>query len=383
MKLKKEQAINSKLRLSRLYSLDLIRGIAAFLMVHGHFIYSTMSQSPKLWFTELFFFWAENFLYPPGWTTFFLIIGIGLVFSMVRQQSKNVPFIKRFLHVLKRLIIFVIIQYLYNIVSFGLFSIDHLLYYLNPIKSFSSSNLIAQIGLWSFVVFFILELQTILKQKIATCIQVGIAIFLAYFGYFLVHVQGNMVFYILVGGIFGSLLMKELNKGNYVKIVKFVLIAGIIFSIIGLLLHLETVKGREFVDNFINITILIKNPYQPIFSNYTNYADYLASPGFIFYSLGLNWILISTFFWIIDVKKRNYKIFRPLILWGNITLTLYVTHFILLNQMIFNLKLVYYFSFFTFMIWSLMMCVFIYIAAVFWSRFDFKYSLEWLIRKYS
>lgn len=44
-----------KLQLSRLYSLDLIRGIAAFFMVQGHFIYNTMSKDPKLWFTNLFF----------------------------------------------------------------------------------------------------------------------------------------------------------------------------------------------------------------------------------------------------------------------------------------------------------------------------------------
>jgi len=364
-------------KLPRLLSLDLIRGFAAFFMVHGHFIYQTMSINPDLKITNLFFFFAENFIYTPGWTMFFLIIGIGLAISIERQKLKNIGFAERLIHILKRTLIFIIIQYFYNIVNFGLINTFFLPTFLNPITSFANSNLIAQIGLWSLVVFFLMEIPILAR--------IPFAILFAYLGYFVFFVQGNMVFYILTGGIFGSILIKEIKKGKYKRFLKYLTIFAIIFFIIGLPMQIVTVNNRIFIDNTVFVLIVQDSPwkYYEIVPKYTNYADYLASPGFIFYSLGIVLGLFAVLFWFMDIKKHNPKIFRPFILWGNLTLTLYVTHFILLYQMIYNLKLIYYFSFFTFMIWTLTMCIFIYIMAVIWSRSNFKYSLEWILRKFS
>lgn len=321
---------------------------------------------------------------------FFLIIGIGLAISIERQKIKKITFQERLSHVLKRTLIFIIIQYVYNLFSFGFLSTEYyyiyfgflpdsgFIYLLNPFISFSLSNLIAQIGLWSLVVFFLMELPIIFRA--------ALAVFIAYIGYFVFFVQGNMLLYMLIGGIFGSIIINELIKGKTDRIFKYFLIIGIIFFLIGLPLHLITVTNREFIGN---ISLLLNTLSSRQFGgnrivlNLSNYADYLASPGFIFYSLGIIWIMFSIFYWVLDVKKHNYKIFRPLILWGNLTLTLYVTHFILLNQFIYNLKYRYFFSFFSFMVWNLLFCIFIYIGAVFWSRYNFKYSLEWIIQKYS
>ena len=358
-------------------------------MVNGHFIYDTMSKDPRLWATKSFFFMAENFVYTIGWTFFFLIIGIGLAISSHRYKSKGLTFEERLIHILKRTIILVLIQYVYNLVSFGFLSSEYyelhfgpysttdFTYFFNPISSFSHSNLIAQIALWSFVVFFLMELPTVAR--------VAIAVAVAYFGYFVFAVQGNMFFYILTGEIFGSLLVSELGKGNTEKVYKFVLILGIILFFIGLPLHIDTVNNRILIDTQFFIIGLFqrKSGNYEIYSGVSNYADYLASPGFIFYSLGAVFMLFASLFWILDIKKKKSKIFRPFILWGNLTLTLYVTHFILLHQFLYNLELYYYFSLVTFMTWNLVLCIFIYIGAVFWSRYKFKYSLEWIIRKYS
>ncbi len=376
-------------RLTRLFSLDVIRGIAAFFMVNGHFIYDTMSKDPKLQFTKSFFFMAENFIYTVGWTMFFLIIGIGLAISTQRYKLKKVSFEVRLYHVLKRTIILVIIQYVYNLVNFGFLSSDYyklyfgpysntdFTYFFNPISSFSHSNLIAQIALWSFVVFILMELPTVAR--------VIIAVVVAYFGYYVFAVQGNMFFYILTGEIFGTYLVNELGKGNTERVYKLILFFGIILFCIGLPLHIVTVNNRIFVDNIFYISQLIQSQSGKtrLYSGVTNYADYLASPGFILYSLGAVFMLFASLFWILDVKKKKSKIFRPFILWGNLTLTLYVTHFILLYQFVYNLELYLYFSLVTFMTWNLLLCIFIYIGAVFWSRYKFKYSLEWIIRKYS
>ncbi|MFX0139230.1 MAG: heparan-alpha-glucosaminide N-acetyltransferase domain-containing protein, partial [Candidatus Hodarchaeota archaeon] len=192
----------SQFRLTRLFSLDIIRGIAAFFMVNGHFIYDTMSKDPRLWATKSFFFMAENFIYTVGWTMFFLIIGMGLAISSHRYKSKGLPFEERLIHILKRTGILVLIQYVYNLVSFGFLSSDYyriyfgpysstdFTYFFNPISSFSHSNLIAQIGLWSFVVFFLMELPIV--------VRVVIAAVLAYLGFYVFAVKGNMILYILI-----------------------------------------------------------------------------------------------------------------------------------------------------------------------------------------
>ena len=107
-----------KVRLSRLYSLDLLRGIAAFLMIQGHFVYNTVQIRPLYYITQLYFFMSENFVYSLGWSLFFVIIGVGLAISSERQKMKKVPFKERLIHVLKRTAIFLIIQYVYNLLIF-------------------------------------------------------------------------------------------------------------------------------------------------------------------------------------------------------------------------------------------------------------------------
>jgi len=364
-------------RLPRLLSLDLIRGLAAFFMVHGHFMYQTMSLNPKLNITNFIFFFAENFFYTPGWTMFFLIIGIGLAISIERQKLKNIGFGKRLIHFLKRTGIFVIIQYFYNLVNFGLFNPFFFSTYLNPVTSIANSNLIAQIGLWSLVVFFLTEIPIIAR--------IPFAVIFAYFGYYVFHVQGNMLFYILAGSIFGSALIKELLKNKHLRFLKITSLIAIIFFLIGVPMQIETVNNRIFVDQSLFNYIVYNQPwkYYELVPKFTNYADYLASPGFIFYSIGIILGLFAILFWYMDINNHNPKIFRPLILWGNLTLTLYVTHFIFLYRMLFNLGFIYYFTFLPFMIWTLVMSIFIYIGAVFWSRYKFKYSLEWILRKFS
>lgn len=375
-----DQKIKPK-RLPRLISLDLIRGIAAYMMVQGHFIYSTVNSHlpnifitdiyPNFWFTRLYFFMSENFIYSLGWSMFFLIIGIGLAISIESQKLKKASFKFRFLHVLKRTGIFLLVQYVFNIASFGflpppdvtldIFTAGTLppsgiLFYLNPISSFSYQHLIAEIGLWSLVVFFLMELPI--------RVRVAIVVIIGYIGYYVVPLKGNMLVYILIGGIFGSFLVSELLKGKSNRVFKTFLIFGCILFGIGLPVHL------------LNLNAIITS--SPI---YTNYGDILASPGFILYSMGLIWIFFAIFYWIIDIRKNYHKAFRPLVLLGNLTLTIYVLHFILLNQMLYSLKFNSYFYLPTGWVWNFALLIFIYIGAVYWSRYNFKFSLEWVIQK--
>ena len=359
------------------------------MMVQGHFIYNTLSRDIRLWFTDIYYFYAENYTYTPGWSMFFIIIGIGLAFSIERQKLKNVPFSERFMHVFKRMVILAIIQYVFNLINYGFmpdeFYLLHFVFvpfgnyttFINPISSLMLSNFIAQIGFWSLIVFFLMHLPSY--------VRIAIAVITAYLGYYVFFVQGNMIFYILSGGILGSYIINEITKGKKERIFKVFLIIGIIFFILGLPIHMDTVNTRTLFGliMFFIITSTNTNIGFDYLLEASNYADYLASPGFILYSIGLILILFAIFYWILDVKKKDYMIVKPLILWGNLTLTLYVTHFILLNQMVYNLKFYYYFSFFTFMIWTLTLCIFIYIGAVIWSRYNFKFSLEWIIQKYS
>ena len=362
-----EQKARPKIRLSRVRSIDLIRGIAAFLMVQGHCIYQTVDslvpnmmifrQYPNFWILDFYYWISENFIYSAGWSMFFVIIGLGLSISISSQKLMKQTFKQRFIHVLKRTGILLVIQYVYNLVGFGFLPGRNFIDLLNPITNFQASFFIAEIAIWSFLTFFIMHIH--LYYRIA------IAVFIAYFGYFVVPILGNMLFYILAGGIFGSYLVNEMIKGEKYKIFKVFLIMGIILVAIGIPLHMLTVHERTIVPWF------------------TDYAEILATPGFILYSIGLIWIIFAIFYYIMDIKKHDYKIFRPFILIGNITLTLYVTHFILLNQMTQSLGLFHYFRLISGWIWNFSLIIFIYIGSVYWARYRFKYSLEWIIRTYT
>jgi len=378
-------------RLRRIVSLDLIRGIAAFMMIQGHFIYNTVESHvpapsflltriyPNFWFTRFYFFISEHFLYSLGWSMFFLIIGIGLAISINGQKMKKVPFKHRLKHVLKRTAFFILVQYVFNILSYGLLPPpDILLYiftagsypptdiffYLNPITSFSYSNLILEIGIWSLVVFFLMELDFLQKYReyIPNLIRIGIAIFFGWFGFYVVFMRGNMFIYVLSGGIFGSILMKELLQKNFKKIFNIFLYSGIVILGLGLPLHLYT------LNHYINSIVPL------------NYGDLLGSPGYLMYSIGVILILFAVFYWIIDINRKNLKAFRPFILLGNLTLTIYVVHYIVLNQMIYTLGLNSYFYLPTGWIWNFAMIIFVYISAVYWKRYNFKYSLEWMVQ---
>ncbi len=369
------------MRLQRVVALDIVRGIAAFMMVQGHFIYATVESHvpnilfpkihPNFWLTRLYFFISENFLYALGWSMFFLVIGIGLAISIEIQKLRKTPFKDRLKHILKRTGFFILVQYIFNIVSYGFLPPasyetyiltlgnvppSDIFFYLNPITSFSYSSLIAEIGLWSLVIFFLMELS--LRVRIV------IAIIFGFVGYYIIFLRGNMLVYILAGGIFGSYLIKESLKGNKDKIFKIFLLTGIVFTGIGTPLHI-----------FADIAERLANPLP------TNYADYLGSPGFILYSLGVIWILFALLYRGVDYNRHNYKAFKPFILLGNLTLTIYVAHYILLNQFLYNFGFNAYFNIISGWTWNFALIIFIYIASVYWSRYRFKYSLEWVVQK--
>lgn len=379
-----------KRRSQRIISLDIIRGIAAFMMIQGHFIYNTVDSHvpnilfpkihPNFWFTRFYFFLSEHFLYSLGWSMFFLIIGIGLAISINSQKMKKVPFKKRFIHILKRTGFFILVQYVFNIVGYGLIPAPDLLlyvftlgtypptdifFYLNPITSFSYSNLILEIGIWSLVVFFLMELDFLQKYKeyLPNLIRIIIALFFGWFGFFVVFMRGNMFVYVLSGSIFGSILMKEMRQRNIKRIFNIALYSGIFLLVIGLPIHLY------ILDQYVNSLIPL------------NYGDLLGNPGYIMYSLGVIWILFAIFYWTIDVQRKNSKAFRPFIILGNITLTIYVVHYIVLNQMIYTLGFNSYFYLPMGWIWNFAMIIFVYIYAVYWRRYNFKYSLEWMVQK--
>ncbi|MHA1298540.1 MAG: acyltransferase family protein [Candidatus Helarchaeota archaeon] len=380
--------------LQRLVSLDLIRGIAAFMMIQGHFIYNTVeSHVPapsflitriyaNFWFTRLYFFISENFLYSLGWSMFFLIIGIGLAISINSQKRRKVTFKHRFIHILKRTGFFILVQYVFNIVSYGLlppppldililsggnYPPSDILFYLNPITSFAYSNLILEIGIWSLVIFFLMELDFLQKygENIPNLIRIGIVIFFGWFGFYVILMRGNMFVYILSGGIFGSILMKQLMQKQIKKIFKTFLYSGIIILGLGLPLHLFTL--HEYYNSLIPV----------------NYGDLLGSPGYIMYSVGVILILFAIFYWTIDIKRRGQciKPFRPFVLLGNLTLTIYVAHYIALNQMLYTMGFNSYFYLPTGWIWNFALVIFVYIYAVYWKRYNFKYSLEWMVQK--
>ncbi|MFW9905602.1 MAG: acyltransferase family protein [Candidatus Thorarchaeota archaeon] len=123
--------------------------------------------------------------------------------------------------------------------------------------------------------------------------------------------------------------------------------------------------------------------------NISTPVEYPASTTFIFFSLGVLTIFITSSLVIFDFEHISFKyrtklkqILMPLVIFGQLSLTIYFIHNVLfgipIEMMFFYQNDLLFFIFMTF--YSI---IFVIIAVIWRKKLKFKYTIEWGIRKFT
>lgn len=172
--------------------------------------------------------------------------------------------------------------------------------------------------------------------------------------------------YSLAGGLMASFLKLSISsKNEIIRKAKFVYLAGIVFILIGLIIE------------FTGIEIWISAPVlKP------------ASTSFVFGSIGLLAIGILTMIFSLDFKhematRRINKLILPVVLLGNISLTVFVTHniFYIIDPAVVDVvaNLLSVSGEFSTILFGLFFSLISMIVTMIWANWKFKYSFEWIM----
>lgn len=332
----------------RIKAIETVRGIATFFMVFGHFTLWFINK--KILLSKVFYFWYINLVMNLGFPFFIIVNGITLSFAISRRLEKNSPLSEILKYIFKRGLIIITISILFNIAVYNVNILG------NPLLLIDW-NILAQIGL----AYIITALILILKIPNPSYIILGFGFLILDTTFLGVEPGLHVVAYMLIGAFLGDCLIKSVKKQKMKQFQLYLLIIGILIFI--------TTAPFELSIAYINLDQFLP-PYPWLYKQWIYYI----------FSTGVLAILFSLLLEIQDIKKKNWRIFEPIMLIGNLSLTLFTAHFIFAVYFFLPLNLYNYFWVFTFHILGLSMFILIYILAVFWSRAKFKYSLEWLLR---
>ncbi|MFX1256071.1 MAG: hypothetical protein ACFFCZ_30970, partial [Promethearchaeota archaeon] len=162
----------------------------------------------------------------------------------------------------------------------------------------------------------------------------------------------------LVGGLIASFLdLPNVNRGNSIKRAILVLLGGVLALGLGIL--------------FLNI------------EKFTQPAVlYPASSSFMFITIGILTIVIIVLICLIDLDSiyshtKVNRLLYPFVIISNISLTVFFVHngFFILDPSLIQSEAIF------FLVFTLYWLFFALVAFI-WQRWQFKYSLEWIIMKF-
>ncbi|MFX0133313.1 MAG: hypothetical protein ACFFDN_06695 [Candidatus Hodarchaeota archaeon] len=364
-------------RLPRVRAIETIRGISTFFMVFGHYFHWFYNKESEL--GRIFDFWIANYSMNHGFPFFIILIGITLSFAIQRRLEKEIPKKELVKYILKRGLIIIVISILMNLVSYiTILSTNPLL--------ILDWNVMAMIGLSYMINAFIMVLK---PPKLAYGV-IGFVLILidanmpVRVGF---HVLANM----LIGTLLGSYWIEAVRNDKISQYQRYLLLIGILLFVVTFPIDLWIVfnfvdinnplvfdilflaSGRYdlfFIVKSLNIIIPIFHDYPWIFNQWIYYL----------FSIGNFAVLYSVLLYFQDIKKKKWRIFDPIMLIGNISLTLFVTHFLFAVYFFLPLNLYNYFHVLPFIVMGLSLFILIYIITLIWKRKNYKYSLEYFLR---
>ncbi|MHA1298923.1 MAG: heparan-alpha-glucosaminide N-acetyltransferase domain-containing protein [Candidatus Helarchaeota archaeon] len=381
-----------KLKIPRFSSIDIYRGYLIALMVihhYGEWVYHPLNGSFFLLILNLLF--LQLGLWPVvnpilikqnialkiqyifsylGTYPFLIIVGMSLVLSTEIRRERGYSDKNITQHTMKRALWIFLFHFILGQIVLGpgtlWWSGVLSIIALNIIVGYFMQKIPKEINVVLAILIFILSpiIRSFLNIPYIgyyTDPDPGIIGTLRFFAYNTLTQLIPVLSFTLMGLVIGRLIVDYYKKGTLKNLTYILLVVGGIFWIMGALMD-------PFSAFFGFMYILV-----PL----TTYE--------MLYALGVFCISFAILFWITDVKKKNWRVFEFFKLCGTTTLTLYFFHhFLGLNFiMYYNHPLNNYMHTFSyFEIWvALWSFMWIYLSL--WKKIKFKYSLEWIIRKYS
>jgi len=352
----------------RIKALDTARGYATIMMIVGHYVewYLKSSVTPSILhyiFVTILGISAQNL--------FVTLPAMGVILQLYIYGKKGVEESTLRKIIIKRGLLLILIQFFCNI-FFG--------------DSAYSWNwfILSFIGVSIIVSYFISKCSFRIKIIIIIIIVI-LSPFLKYYFFsifnfilinrnawsvpvFLYKMFLQVVFpifpsivYPILGVIFAEKLIKAIETKNQYQLIKDSLLLG------GILLF-----SYFILQNFYTIV------------NYPDFILNLPSRLDILYVFGTVLVIISIFFWIQDWEGKNWKIFMPLQVFGNISLTVFITHFYLFPKFF---EWLYparrSTDFYSIMQISAILIILYFIYGLWVQRNQRKYSVEWLLRRFT
>ncbi len=377
----KIQPVTKPKKFPRIRSIETIRGIATFFMVFGHYFAWFISKGD--WLDRTCLFYVQNFSMNHGFPFFVILIGTTQIFAVQRRLDKSTPIGELSKYIFKRGLILIAMSLIMN-TAFYLYSLASY-----PLLIFNW-NVMGMIGLAYIVTAYMGVLK--LPKPVYGIIGFALILLDANLPVPLQRQIGfHVIAYMLIGTMIGSYWREAVIKDKIKKFTLYMFIIGIIMLLVTLpfdvwmILNFVDVNNPEifnflFIANSrLDLLNLVKsmNIVIPIYHDYPwQYNQW------IYYLFGIaNFaILFSILLYIQDIKNKRWRFFEPIMLVGNLSLTLFAAHFLIAGYFFLPLNLYNYFNVLPYTTWALAMFIFFYILALTWKRYEYKYSLEWLLR---
>ncbi|MHA1377585.1 MAG: heparan-alpha-glucosaminide N-acetyltransferase domain-containing protein [Candidatus Helarchaeota archaeon] len=360
--MKTEQSV---LLRGRVKALDTARGFATIMMVFGHYIewYLKSETTPSLLhyiFVTILGISAQNlFVTLPA-------IGVVLQHYIYRKRGMEEAIVKKL--IIKRGILLILFQFFCNAL------------FMDPVYTWNWF-ILSFIGVSIIISYFLSKLSHLYRIIIVICIFI-LSPFLKFYFY-------SIFYEVIINSNSWSIdvfLYKMLLQ------IVFPIFPSIIYPILGTIFADGLIKGIEnktqfkFIQKSLFLGIFLLFSYFVLQNFYTliNFPDFLLnlpSRLDILYVFGTVLLIISIFYFIQDLYKKDWKVFKPLEILGYISLTVFITHFYLFP------KLFEYLyparrntNFYSIMEFSMILVIFYLIYGLWVKRNQRKYSIEWLLR---
>ena len=370
--------IETPQRLPRVRAIETIRGIATFFMVFGHYYHWFFNKESE--FGRIFDFWIANFSMNHGFPFFIILIGITQVFAIQRRLEKEMKIKEMSKYILKRGLILIGFSILLNIGSYTS------LIPQNPLLIFDW-NVLSMIGVSYIAAAYII----ILKLPTPVYAVIGFILIIIDATFFNLLYGFHVLAFMLLGTLLGSYWIKAVRTNQINRYQLYLLIIGIILFCSTFPIDLWIVFNFVDINNphILNFLFLASSRFDlwlivkslniiiPIYQDYPwIYNQWI----YYLFSTGNFAILFSILMLIQDIKKKKWRFFEPFMLIGNISLTLFVTHFLIAVHFFLPFNLYNYFHVLPYTIIGFSFFTLIYIISLIWKRKNYKYSLEYFLR---
>lgn len=377
---------NHKYFQKRLDSIDIVKGLAIILIMLAHL--GALWLDPEWRFVYGFVLTYADF-FGPG--LFVLLSALSVVFSVRRKQGKLPEKVIRNGVFIRGLSIIVIGMF-YNIAALAMIGKEVPF----PLNLFGW-NILMFLGFSQIFSYYSLKVRKIIRAGIGLVI-ILISEYVREIIY--LGMEENLGLQILhfiitsptptvtllpwlaicfIGTIFGDFLHEAMIDGteeSYFKLFHLYLIWGVILTGFGMILGWrletpETIVLSEYPHLELYL-ILNRNPYY----QYPGMFNFLirGTASNMFFLIGINLLVISMVFYLVDIKKKSNALFRMFKAYGLVSLTLFLLHQIFLPLFISQLNiLIFLFVAFSFLAF---MGIFMSIWVNFFKGIG---SLEWLM----